>query len=142
MKKLITVFMILALVLPATASASDQDPIIGGWYIMFDYREIPTMPETEGKMYMLYIMLFEKDGSIYGITSERGETLGLSAMGSAIGTWSKDNNIYTVNIVGVGTSNPTIEDDRLIIKMTDTVCYSMRRLEMGSFYKDIVYQLN
>jgi hypothetical protein len=140
MKKALSILLALCLMLAAAAALAETDPIIGGWYIMLDYRDVPYQADVEGKTYMVYLMFFDDDGTISGISGERSTTTGLSALGSSIGTWSNDNGVYTANLVGIGAINPTIENDRLIVQMTEGVYYSMRRLELGSWYDDILYR--
>jgi len=138
MKKLITIILAMALILPTAAPAEDKDPIIGAWYIMLDYRDIPETPESAGKNYMIYIMIFDDSGSITGITAEDIQNSGMVAQGAAIGTWSKTDDGYTVNMIGVGSNRAEFSDDRLLVQMVQNVWYSMQRLNMGSWYNEIV----
>lgn len=140
MKKLITIILILALLLPAAAPAEQQDPILGAWYIMLDYSEYPATAESAGKKYMLYIMIFEEDGTISGISGESLETTGLYANGSAIGTWQNNGGAYTVNMIGVGSNAAEFSGDRLLVQMTGNVWYSMQRMNWGGWYTDLVFR--
>ena len=142
MKKLITVILILALFLPAAALAADQDPIVGAWYIMLDYNEMPFEDDgsVTGKNYMLYVLIFEESGTISGFSGESVQGIGFYGTGSTLGTWMNVDGVYAATIAGIGTSRPTIEDDRLILRMAGRVHYSMRRLEIGSWTDDLVYR--
>ena len=135
MKKLITVLLILSMIMPAAALA-DSDPIVGAWYIMLDYRESP-VPDYTGKSYMLYIMIFEEDGAISGISGEHLAT-GLYASGSTIGSWKKENGKYSVNVVGVAPGYAEFSENRLLVQMTTNVWYSMQRMNMGDWDKEMV----
>lgn len=139
MKRFIVLLLVVVLCVPY-AVADNADPIVGGWYVMFDYRDLPASAETAGKNYMFYLLFFESDGTINGVSGENLQSSGIYANCSSLGTWSNNNGVYTVNVVGLGTSNPTIENDRLIFRMIDTIHYSMRRLECGSWYTDILYR--
>lgn len=139
MKRFIVLLLVFVLCVPY-AVANNADPIVGGWYVMFDYRDLPASAETAGKNYMFYLLFFESDGTINGVSGENLQNTGIYANCSSLGTWSNNNGVYTVNVVGLGTSNPTIENDRLIFRMIDTIHYSMRRLECGSWYTDILYR--
>ena len=138
MKRLITIILIIALAVPA-AAISENDPIVGGWYIMFDYNDMPyTDPSVAGKNYMIYTLFFEESGSISGFSGESVQGVGFYGSGSTLGTWLKNGDKYTVNIVGIGIGDATIENDRLIVKMTANIYYSMRRLEWGSWENDLI----
>ena len=139
MKKLITIILTLVLLLPAAALA-EKDPIIGGWYITLDYRDIAGTAGAENRAYMIYIMYFEDTGTITGISAESSTSGEFVSQGSVIGNWSRQGDDYTVNVVGLGETHPTIENGRLIVKMVDTVHYSMRRMEQGSWFTDILYR--
>ena len=139
MKKLITLILILALFLPAAALAADPDPIVGGWYVSFDYRDSPYKdPSIEGKDYMFYILFFQDDGLISGVSGEHLTESGLTANAAGLGKWSNENGVYTASIIGLGSINPVFDGDRLLVEMASSVYYSMRRLEIGSWYTDLV----
>ena len=137
MKKLLSFILILCIFIPA-AVAEEQDPIVGAWYIMLDYSEYPASPETAGKNYMLYIMVFEPSGTISGISGESAEATGLAAYGSAVGTWENTGGSYIVNLIGVGSNSAEFSGDRLLVQMTENVWYSMRRMDWASWYTDMI----
>ena len=134
MKKLIAVILILALLLPAAALAAD--PIMGAWYIMLDYSAYPA--DSGGKSLLLYVLLFDNQGKVFATTTEIMMDNTVNSLGDCVGEWSNNDGVYTVSLIGIGTSNPTIEDDRLIIKMYENIHYSMRKLDFGSWYTDLV----
>ena len=137
MKRLIA--LILAIVLfPVVSLSEEPDPIVGAWYIMLDYNEIPVSAETAGKDFMFYIVFFDEDGKISGVSGESLETTGLYANGSGVGSWSNVDGKYTVNMIGVGSNSAELSGDRLFLQMLPNVWYSMQRLNMGSWYSDIV----
>ena len=136
MKRLLC--LLLALVLfPVVSLADDPDPIVGAWYIMLDYKDYQ-VPETAGKNYMLYIMIFEESGVLSGISGESLEGSGLIANGSSIGTWSKDGDKYVINMIGVGSNSAMFFGRNLLVQMLPTVWYSMQRMNLGSWYTDLV----
>ena len=135
MKRLITIILILAMLLPAAALA-DPDPIVGAWYVMLDYRQSPT-PDYTGKTYMLYIMIFEEDGAISCISGEHLAT-GLYASGSTIGSWKNESGKYSVRVIGIEPGYAEFSEDRLLVQMTTNVWYSMQRMNMGDWDKELV----
>lgn len=141
MKRFFILFLVFVLCVPF-ASAEGKDPIIGAWYIMLDYKEGPSVQEAADKNYMIYILFFNDDGTIDGISAEDLQSSGMVVEGASVGKWSNDKGVYTANIMGIGSSSPTIENDRLLLKMVDNIYYSMRRLDMGDWYTDIVYRYN
>ena len=140
MKKLIAIIMIIALLLPATVLADNPDPIVGAWYIMLNYNDMPYEDKSgsEGKNYMIYVMIFEDTGAISGISGESLQGIGFYGSGTPIGTWVNAGGKYTASVTGIGVINPAIEGDRLIVQMTTNVYYSMRRIEMGSWEDDLI----
>lgn len=141
MKRLIAIILILVLIVPATAIGEEKDPIIGPWYIMFEYKDSPYEDEMlAGKNYMIYILIFEESGTISGMSGESMKGIGFYGSGSTVGTWLKAGDTYAATITGIGTSNPTIENDRLLIRMTENVHYVMRRMEIGDWNKDMVFK--
>ena len=137
MKKLFCLLLVLLLV-PFSTFADDPDPIVGAWYIMLDYTEYPQTADTENKNYMFYMMIFEENGTISGVSGESLKTTGLYASGSAIGTWSNDNGKYTFNMIGVGSNAAEFDGDRLLVQMTTNVWYSMQRMNKGNWYSDLI----
>lgn len=137
MKKLIAVALILALLLPAFALA-EPDPIVGAWYVMFNYDDIPYTADVGGREYMLYILFFEDDGTVSGATIEALEDNTFSANASVIGKWSSKNGVYNVSIIGMGESTAELKEDRLIIAAYESVYYSMQRINWSSWYTDLI----
>ena len=137
MKKLTAVILILVLILPAIAVA-DPDPIVGAWYIMLDYTQYPS-PDAVGKEYMFYIMVFEEDGTISCVSAESTQDSGLTASGGTMGAWvNNGDNKYIISVLGIGTNKGELEGDRLFFQVTGNVWYSMQRMNMGDWYKDMV----
>ena len=136
MKKLLCLLLVFLFV--PVFSFADPDPILGAWYIMFDYSEYPASPQTASKNYMIFIIVFEENGVISGISGESTDAAGLTASGSAIGTWKNENGSYTLNIVGVGSNSGEFSGDRLLVQMAPNVWYSMQRLNLGDWYTDLV----
>ena len=137
MKRFICLLFVLVLI-PIVSFSSDIDPIIGSWYIMLDYNEIPPTADSAGKEYMLFVIIFDETGNISCVTAESLENIGLYANGSILGTWSNNDGKYIVNMIGVGSNSAEFSDDRLLLQMTPTVWYSMQRLNKGSWYTDII----
>ena len=138
MKRIISVLLIICIVFPVCSFADDQDPIVGAWYIMLDYREGPQMAETAGKTYMFYILFFEGSGNISAVSGEATESFGLTASGSRVGQWVKENGKYSLSIVGIGTNPAEFSGDRLLVQVTTNVWYSMQRMNLGGWYTDMI----
>ena len=141
MKRFLSLFLVLIFCI-SFSSAEEKDPIIGAWYIMLDYEQGPSSPESSDKNYMIYVLFFDEDGTVNALSGEELKSTGFYCQGSPVGKWSNDKGSYTVSIMGFGTDNPTIENDRLLFKVIDSVYYSMHRLDMCDWYTDIVYRYN
>ena len=137
MKRLLCLFLALVL-FPVVSLADDPDPIVGAWYIMLDYKDIPASTETAGKDFMFYILFFDEFGTVSGVSGESLESTGLYANGSGLGNWTKSGEKYTVNMIGVGETSAELSGDRLLLQMLPAVWYSMQRLNMGSWFSDII----
>ena len=141
MKKLLSVILILVLILPAATMAAAPDPIVGAWYLSLDYRETSTDdPFMAGKKYMVYILIFDESGTIYSMVAEANQSYGFYGSCSTAGAWVQAGGTYTASLSNIGTCNPTIENERLIIRITENIWYSMRRLELGSWTDDLIYR--
>lgn len=139
MKKLLCLILALAVLIPAAALAADPDPIVGAWYLTLDYRETSSDdPIIAGKKYMVYILIFDESGTVYNMVAESNKNLGFYGSCSTAGAWVQSGGTYVVSLSNIGTCSPTIEDGRLIIRMTENVWYSMRRLEPGSWTDDLI----
>ena len=116
MKKLITIILILALLLPAAALA-DPDPIVGCWYVSINQDDMKPEGRIPGISYEVRVLYFDETGIIKQGTFGFGNSYGLSESRDPlqVGSWSKnDNGKYTTvydNIV----AESYIEDDMLYI---------------------------
>ena len=135
MKRFICLLLV-CLLFPLVSIADDPDPIVGAWYIMLNYKEYPTA-ETEGKNYMIYIMICNEDGTIDGISAESNQS-GLTANGSGIGKWENRDGTYAISIIGLGRNPAEFSGDRLLVQMTENIWYSMQRMYFGDWYSDLV----
>lgn len=138
MKKLITITLILAMLMSAAALAETPDPIVGAWYLMLDYSNAPQTGETKDMKYSVLVMIFEEDGTLSCLSGDSTKTNGLTGQGAAVGTWQKNGGAYTVNIIGSGSNRAELKDGRLLVEIMQYTWYSMRPLECGSWYSDIV----
>ena len=135
MKKLITLLLILAMLLPAAALA-DRDPIVGTWYV---YSGIAEKVELRKDIYLeINLFHFAEDGYIFSSTydiSEEGITTAKDYQ--KIGMWTNDNGRYYVNIGLKGPQELTCDGDSLFFPVSD---YSIRvhRMTVVNFTKDIM----
>ena len=141
MKKLITITLILALLLPAAALASD--PIIGGWYMYIDLVDHPEMKATYGDYdRIIDIYLFDEAGNISlleGIITNGMCTPTFAGSGK----WEARAFDYKVSIVGFGETSMSVDGDEAKIKIPSAgamnVYLKMRRLVPFDMYKDYLY---
>ena len=113
MKKLITVILILALAVPIAASADDQDPIIGCWYMCIDAKDSSQDVIDEGYLYEPTIFLFTPGGQILFQRTEFKESSGTVTDVTYIGKWSKKDDKYFVSIISVGENEALLYDNVL-----------------------------
>lgn len=141
MKKLITVTLILALLLPAAALAEDPDPIVGAWYLYFDSNVMPEFVQNFGYDFVVCVYLFMKDGTI--LTTETDILNGSSQpMFGAAGKWSKEAKDYKYSIVGLGEGKLFIDDERINLQLNATNTYmQLRKLYPFNPYQDYLYSV-
>ena len=138
MKKLIAIILILVMLVPA-ALAEEQDPIVGLWYVTFDYSAYPgDMTEIGDRSFMIYIVKFDDNGSVTVISAEADKSGSIQAQGAKMGTWARNGDIYDVNILGIGSNKAELSDGSLLLQMTENVWYAMRPMVIGDWYSDIV----
>ena len=113
MKKLITVILILALAVPIVASAGDQDPIIGCWYMYLDAKDMSQDYIDEGYLYELLILVFTPGGQILCQKSEFKESSGTVSDINYVGKWNKNDNEYIISIISVGENVAILKDNIL-----------------------------
>lgn len=113
MKKLITVILILALAVPIAASAEDQDPIIGCWYMCLDAKDMSQDYIDEGYLYELLILVFTPGGQILCQKSEFKESSGTVSDINYVGKWNKNDNEYIISIISVGENVAILKDNIL-----------------------------
>ena len=109
MKRLITIILILALIIPAAAIADDRDPIVRAWYMYYNKFDAPEMESAfKGMDQQSGIYFFYEDGVIYissiAISGKEGTPGYVSC-----GKWEKVNDKYIVSIVGIGQGDAIIE---------------------------------
>lgn len=143
MKKLITLFLILALAVPAAAMAADRDPIVGCWYMLFDAHENPEMssyiPEADKS---LSIYDFLESGTIMLLDLSEKDGYGTPTY-SAVGKWSREGGSYNYSIVGFGEGDAYIKDNSLFLHMPASFSpisfyMKIRKLEFFNPYADYV----
>lgn len=141
MKKLLSLLLVLALLLPAASALCDDDPIVGAWYVMFDYKTYPDQSSVVGKDRMIYILFFEPDGTIIGMTMDKPVTGDADLQYDVLGTWTNSSGSYSLSIIGMGTSGAQFSGDRLEVQMMSNVWYSMQRMNMSDWYTDLIVRL-
>lgn len=142
MKKLLSVLIVLSVLFVSSVSLSeDVNPVVGAWYVLFDYKDYPPAAESAGKSYTLYMLIFEKSGVISGLSAEKSDS-GIVSNASVVGTWSDNDGTYTANILGNGSFPLEFSEGHLLIKMIDNVWYSMHRMDWCDWYTDIILRYN
>ena len=128
MKRLITIILILALIIPAAAIADDRDPIVRAWYMYYNKFDAPEMESAfKGMDQQSGIYFFYEDGVIYissiAISGKEGTPGYVSC-----GKWEKVNDKYIVSIMGIGQGDAIIEGDNLLINIQDNYYLILHKL--------------
>ena len=140
MKKLITIIMILAFLLPAAAMA-EEDPIVGAWYLYFDSNVSPEFKQNFGNDFIVSVYLFMKDGTILMTETDILDGSSQPMFGSA-GKWSKETKDYKYSIVGLGEGKLFLEDERMNLQLNGTTSYmQFRKMYPFNPYQDYIYNV-
>ena len=148
MKKLITVVLILAMLLPIMSVAEEPEEIVGCYYLLYDKNLSPEFASTFGNSdIMLSTYIFDADGtvSICGVLIT--DHSGTPEYGAA-GKWTKEKTRtksgfrYVVSILGLGSGTARIEDDCLLFNISESPSVYVRLRKMVPFdpYNDYIYR--
>ena len=140
MKKLITVILILAMLLPAAALAEDPDPIVGSWYIMLDIKgSILEQAFPEDALRFISIMTFTEDGKIlYGEQDYYGSGKIDAPQPAIYGKWEKNGSKYGISILAKGTDQAFIEDGLLYVAaFNEGIYFGYRKMEALDLYDEV-----
>ena len=113
MKKLITIILILALLLPAAAgSIGNNDRIVGYWYMFLDGTYYPEVAVNYGGYdYALSAYFFSPNGTISLLENDIKDGAATPTFTSC-GKWEKSGfNKYSAQILGLGDCSIDIEDN-------------------------------
>ena len=113
MKKLVTIILILALLLPAAAGAlGKNDRIVGFWYMFMDGTYYPEVAASYGGYdYALSAYFFSPDGTISLLENDIKDGVATPTFMSC-GKWEKSGfNKYSAQILGIGDCTIDIEDN-------------------------------
>ena len=137
MKKLITIILAVALILPTAALAEKLDKIIGSWYMLSDRTVVPET--TFGPQPLIIgVYSFMEDGSIL-ITQCSIDGNDGNAVFAVGGQWEKQKSDYHFKLQGYGEGKAYIKDNFLFIQMAGTNIYmKLRKMEPFNPSKDYV----
>ena len=143
MKKLITIILIVALILPAAALAVDRDRIIGYWYMNVDNDYYPEFMANYGDYdSALSAYYFTKSGRVMLLESDIKDDSGTSSLMS-VGTWEKVQNkmdTFSCQIIGIGDGTIIINDDESMeLTNSQKITFRLWRMRIFNPYSDITY---
>lgn len=142
MKKLITIILILAMLLPAAALAEDRDPIVGSWYMLYDKSLYPEMAANFSNTdLIIMIFSFQEDGTV--IVTENDITNGVSkASGAVAGKWEKGDPLYKYSILGMGQGDAYVDEGCIYLNIgteDQRGYFRMRKMEPMNPYADYIF---
>lgn len=144
MKKLITIILILAMIVPAASMAAEisveeyKDPLVGYWYLLIEKEELPEKMQKElNKGYYTSPMVSEltiyritEDGTIYQIAGDFLGSYSEAHGGNVCGSWVKtDDSEYIVTVVGKGSGIVNFEDSRMYIYFGGDTYFAFHKME-------------
>lgn len=140
MKRILSLILILALLIPAAwAVGEDADPIIGTWYVYMEPSEGPSMEELQGLTHIIMLLTFEEDGSITFFEADYKGKTGDTAGPTTSGTWSADSgNQYKVAQIGMGEGTAYLVDDILYYPVLSNIYYVFHKAIHMNWYTEII----
>ena len=136
MKKLITIILILALLLPAAALADD---IVGTWYMLYDKTVVPEMAATFDNCDLIVASYsFMPDGSIILTENDVKDGNSDPHYGPA-GKWEANGSEYTYSIIGLGSGRAVVKDGMIYLTLNEKICIKLHRMEPFNPYTDYDY---
>ena len=137
MKKLIILFLILSLILPAAVQAEEQDPIVGVWYCCIDSKDMSKELQDQGYVYGIMLFHFSEDGEIIFLEVDFKGSAGETTDPSYIGKWEKKGNEYQTSIISAGVDRAWFEDDLLYISLNKVQYHGLRKMTTIDMYYNI-----
>lgn len=140
MRKLITVILVLALLLPALALA-EQDPIVGYWYAYYDGAVYPEFMQSFGNYdSAISLYYFAENGSIILLENDMKDGSATPTFTSC-GKWEKKLFSYNFSIIGLGEGTIELQTDTMKIAPSSYNGMKMTLRKIISFnpYKDFSY---
>lgn len=142
MRKLITIILILAMLLPAAALAEDPDPILGRWCMYWDTRPMNEQ-YNNGKPMMSFLVLdynlyLYEDNVLYFTSSSMKKDGTFKEEWPAYeGFWlNKGDGKYSVKLLSGTYDAEFDENGRLLVYMTKDVPYPFIRIPSYDFIKE------
>ena len=137
MKKLITIILILALLLPAAAVSDAFDDIVGCWYLYFDSELYPELASIFGEFDKeVSVYFFQKDKSIVCLDAvvKDGKC---TPTYLPCGKWDI-RGVVKYSIVGIGEGTGYIDGDKLVLKYPGTEAYmTLKKMAPFDPYSDM-----
>jgi len=136
MKKLITIILILALILPAAALAADHSPV-GVWYMCYSKAATPEFASNFGEEndYALEILFLTEDGTVLKLVHDVAGKTGNPSFGAA-GKWEKTSDGFTFAIAGFGSGKMKVEENNIYLQISEHNYLKLRKMYFYDPYKD------
>ena len=147
MKKYVALVLILMMILPSAQAAEERDPIVGCWYMLYDFHDTPELVSAFGSdaEKVMTICDFSENGAIMMLDLTTKDNIGTPTYNGG-GKWSNDGSTYTYSIIGLGSGDAYIDDYFLCLYIEDAskqlgrnVYLRLRRMESFNPYTDYIY---
>lgn len=137
MKKLISVFLLLALFLSSTVLAEEADPIVGVWYACIDTKDLSKELSEQGYVYGVVLLHFTKEGEIIFAEIDFKGSSGEILNPYYFGKWEKNGNEYKTSIIAGGVDRAWFEDDLLYVSINKVQYHGFRKMTTIDMYYNI-----
>lgn len=139
MKRLILILIICCIVACNTLGISEEDPILGGWYVFINASDLPSSPSIDAVAHAIMVVTFEENGNITFGEVDYGKDGSIAINEpTSIGKWERNGTEYSSSIVTVGKDKMFFEGDLLYVMLFNNSTYvGLRKMEVFDPYTNI-----
>ncbi len=140
MRKLLSLILAFTLTPMIALGDNTSDPIIGGWYLVFDVALYPEIFDDDDDVdYEFGLCRFLPDGRIGGLTLDIKNDNYNTTDYAIGGRWSNNGDEYSVDLLGLGSVSAFFRDGDLYIGANEEISMKLRRMEEFNPYTDYIF---
>ena len=137
MKKILVLIVAISVVFCSSVGFAEKDPVVGVWYMLFDFTEYPELKEmSEGHDFVFSALFFLDNGVIVELDNPVDGNDFADEI-KTTGHWEKTDDGYSFRLLGYGEGTFSVDGDNLLFSIPETeFAMRLRRAEIFNPYKD------